>query len=173
MSWVPARRPAYLRTTHRLCQPHYTLDSESGTGISSTWNQAALACLGHEKFSRATVTTRSSASFRTTRHRKKRVDKIAEHSPRVQRWMESITGFDCTLGNRKGSTNGNNADFLSRPPQPATGCNRSWFGRLTPVNDEATYLSRCCGLRTPSAPDASPWVSWYPGPMVLFWVGSF
>lgn len=23
MSWVPARRPAYLRTTHRLRQPRY------------------------------------------------------------------------------------------------------------------------------------------------------
>ena len=54
-----------------------------------------------------------------------------------------------TLENRKGSTNGN-AGFLSRLPQPATEHDHSGASRFTPVDDEATYLFRACGLLTSS-----------------------
>ena len=42
------------------------------------------------------------------------------------------------------------ADSLSRLPQPATEHDRSGSSRLTPVDDEAIYLARACGLLAPS-----------------------
>ena len=38
----------------------------------------------------------------------------------------------------------------SRLPQPATEHDRSGSSRLTPVDDEAIYLIRACGLLNPS-----------------------
>ena len=81
----------------------------------------------------------------------KNVGKVGDHNARVQRWLEYLTGFDYTLEYGKGSANGN-ADSLSRLPQPTTEHDRSGSSRLTPVDDEAIYLVRACGLHTPFTP---------------------
>ena len=68
-------------------------------------------------------------------------DKIAEHNPRVQRWLEFFTADNYTLEYRKGGANGN-ADFLSRLPLPATELDRSGPRCLTPSNEERVFLIR-------------------------------
>ena len=77
------------------------------------------------------------------------IGKVGDHSARVQRWLEYLTAFDYTLEYRKDGANGN-TEFLSRLPQPATEHNRGGSSRLIPVDDEAIYLVRACGLLTPS-----------------------
>ena len=62
--------------------------------------------------------------------------------------LKYLTAFDYALEYRKRSANGN-AGFLSRLPQPATEHDRRGSSRLTPVDDEAIYLVRACGLLTP------------------------
>ena len=63
----------------------------------------------------------------------------------------SLTAFDCTLEDRKGSAKGV-ADFLSRLPQPAPEHDLRGFSCLTPVDDEAIHLVSACGLLTLSTP---------------------
>jgi len=75
------------------------------------------------------------------------LDKIAEHNPRVQRWLEFLTAYKYTLEYRKGSANGN-ADCLSRLPLPATENDRSGPCSLTPPDDERVFLIRSYGLLT-------------------------
>ena len=70
---------------------------------------------------------------------------IAEHNPRVQRWLELLTAYNYTLEYRKGSANGN-ADFLSRLPLPATELDRSGPSSLTPSDEEHAFLIRSHGL---------------------------
>ena len=66
------------------------------------------------------------------------------HNPRVQRWLEFLTVYHYTLEYRKGSANGY-ADFLSRPPLPASEDDRSGHSRLTPSDEERIYLIRTGG----------------------------
>ena len=72
-------------------------------------------------------------------------DKIAEHNPRVQRWLEFFTADNYTLEYRKGGANGN-ADFLSRLPLPATELDRSDSSSLTPSDEERVFLIRSHGI---------------------------
>ena len=76
---------------------------------------------------------------------------MGSHNTRVQRWLELLTAFDYTLEYRKRSANGN-AAFLSRLPEPATQHGRSGSTSLNLVVDGGTYLTRACGLSTPSSP---------------------
>ena len=76
---------------------------------------------------------------------------MGNHNARVQRWFEFLTAFDYTLEYRKRSANGN-AAFLSRLPEPATQHGRSGSTSLNLVVDGGTYLTRACGLSTPSSP---------------------
>ena len=62
-----------------------------------------------------------------------------------------LTAFDYTLEFRKGSAN-ENADFLSRLPEPATEHDHSGSSSLTPVEDGGIFLIRTCGLCTRSSP---------------------
>ena len=71
--------------------------------------------------------------------------KVAEHNPRVQRWLEFLTACQYTLEYRKGSAN-SNADFLSRLPLPVSEDDRSGHSRLTPSYEERIYLIRAGGL---------------------------
>ena len=73
------------------------------------------------------------------------LDKIAEHNPRVQRLIEFVTKYNKTIEYRNGSVNGN-ADFLSRPPLPATELDRSGSSSLTPSDEERVFLIRPHGL---------------------------
>ena len=73
------------------------------------------------------------------------LDKIAEHNPRVQRWLEFLTTYNYTLEYRKGSANGN-ADFLTRLPLPATELDRSGPSSLTPSDEERVFRNRAHGL---------------------------
>ena len=73
------------------------------------------------------------------------LDKIAEHYPRVQRRVESLTAYSYTLIYRNGSANGN-ADFLSRLPLPATERDRDGPSNLTPSDEERFFLMRSHGL---------------------------
>ena len=77
------------------------------------------------------------------------VGKVGDHNARVQKWLEYPIAFDYTLEYRKRSANGN-ADFLSRLPQRATEHDCNGSSGLTPVDDEAIYFVRACGLLTPS-----------------------
>ena len=67
------------------------------------------------------------------------------HNPRVQRWLEFLTVYHYPLEYRKGSANGY-ADFLSRPPLPASEDDRSGHSRLTPSDEERIYRIRAGGL---------------------------
>ena len=67
--------------------------------------------------------------------------KAAEHSPRVQRWLEFLTAYRCTLEYRKGCANGD-ADFLSRLRLPASDDDRSGRSRVAPSDEERIYLIR-------------------------------
>ena len=80
--------------------------------------------------------------------------KVAEHNPRVQRWLEFLTAYRYTLEYRKGSANGN-ADFLSRLPLPASENDRSGRSRLTPSEEERIYLIRSGGLLLDGPPTLS------------------
>ena len=68
------------------------------------------------------------------------IGKVGDHNARVERWLEFLTAFDCTLEYRKGSVNGN-ADFLPRLPEPATKHVRNGSTSLTPVEDGVAYTS--------------------------------
>ena len=100
------------------------------------------------------------------------IGKVGAHNARVQRWLEFLTAFDCTLEYRKGSANGN-ADFLSRLPKPATQHDRTGSSSLTPVEDGGILLIRACGLCTGSFPIAGVGLSgMVPHPESAVWVGS-
>ena len=73
------------------------------------------------------------------------LNKIAEHSPRVQRWLEFLTTYNYTLEYRKDSANGN-ADFLSHLPLPAMELERSGPSSRTPSDEERVFLIRSHGL---------------------------
>ena len=79
------------------------------------------------------------------------IGKVRNHNTRVQRWLEFLAAFDCTLKYRKGSVNGN-ADFLSRLPEPATEHDRSGSTSLNLIEHGGIYLIRACGLNTPPSP---------------------
>ena len=79
------------------------------------------------------------------------IGKVGDHNARVQRWLEFLTAFDHTLEYRKGSAN-ENADFLSRLPEPATEHDRKGSSCLIPVEDGGIFLIRACGLRTWASP---------------------
>ena len=81
--------------------------------------------------------------------------KVAEHNPRVQRWLEFLTAYRYNLEYRKGSANGN-ADFLSRLPLPASEDDRSGRSRLTPFDEERIYLIRSGGFVLDGPPTLSP-----------------
>ena len=87
------------------------------------------------------------------------IAEVAEHNPRVQRWLEFLTAYRYTLEYRKGSANGN-ADFLSRLPLPASEDNRSGRSRLTPSDEERIYLTRSGGLALDGPPTLSPGFGW-------------
>ena len=74
------------------------------------------------------------------------LDKIAEHNPRMQRWLKFLTAYNYTVEYRKGIANGD-ADFPSRLPLPATGCDRSGPNSLTPFDEELVFLICSHGLR--------------------------
>ena len=100
--------------------------------------------------------------------------KVAEHNPRVQRWLEFLTAYHYTLEYCKGSANGN-ADFLSRLPLPTSEDGRSGHSRLTPSDEECVYLIRVGGILL----DAPPALSLGLGGLApssqrvgLVWVGS-
>ena len=67
--------------------------------------------------------------------------KVVEHNPRVQRWLEFLTAYRCTLEYRKGCVNGD-ADFLSRLRLPASDDDRSGRSRVAPSDEERIYLIR-------------------------------
>ena len=77
-------------------------------------------------------------------------EKFENHDARVQRWLEFFTAFDYILEYRKGSAN-DNADILSRLPEPATEHDRSGSTSLNRLEDGGIYLRRSCGLNTPSS----------------------
>ena len=58
------------------------------------------------------------------------IGKIADHNPRVSRWVEFLGAYTYTVHHRPGTQNGN-ADMLSRLPLPATEEDRSGRARLT------------------------------------------
>ena len=91
-----------------------------GTGPRWTWKLAALS--GSSNDSEVTYGVRNFAYVRTIKH------------ARVQRWPEWFTAFDYTLEYRKGSAN-ENADVLSRLPEPATEHERSGSSSLTHVEE--------------------------------------
>ena len=80
--------------------------------------------------------------------------KVAEHNPRVQRWLKFLTAYRYTLEYRKGSANGN-ADFLSQLPLPASEDDRSGRSRLTLSDEERIYLIRSGGLAFDGRPTLS------------------
>ena len=90
--------------------------------------------------------------------------KVAEHNPRVRRWLEFIAAYRHTLEYRKCTAN-RNADFLSRLPMPASEDDRSGRGRLTPSQEEGTravYSGSSEGSRdhcaqTNSIASSQPW----------------
>ena len=77
------------------------------------------------------------------------IEKVEDHNARVQRWLEYLTAFDYPLDYRTGSAK-EISDFLLRLSQPATKDDRSGSSRFIPVDDDAIYLVRACGLRTSS-----------------------
>ena len=79
------------------------------------------------------------------------IGKVGDHNAPVQRWLEFLTAFECTLEYRKGSANGN-ADLLSRLPEPATRHDRTRSSSLIPAEDGGIFLIRACGVRTRSSP---------------------
>ena len=78
------------------------------------------------------------------------LSRLAEHNPRVQRWLELLTAYQYTLKHRSGASNGN-ADMLSRLPVPATEHDISGDTRITMPDDIGIYLVRASG-RTTSGP---------------------
>ena len=81
------------------------------------------------------------------------IGKVGDHNAPVQRWLEFLTAFECTLEYRKGSASGN-ADFLSRLPEPAKKHNDSESNSVTPVEDGGIFLIHTWGLRTRSSPNS-------------------
>ena len=79
------------------------------------------------------------------------IGKMRDHNARVQRWLDFLTAFDYTLEYRNGSANGN-AAFLSSLLESSTEHDRSGSSSLTPVDDDAIFLIRACGLHTPFSP---------------------
>ena len=128
-----------------------------GTGPRWTWKLAALS--GSSNDSEVTYGVRNFAYVRTIKH------------ARVQRWPEWFTAFDYTLEYRKGSAN-ENADVLSRFPEPATEHERSGSSSLTHVEDNATFLIRASVFSIRSSPTlVSFGVGWCPTAKVASWVG--
>ena len=67
------------------------------------------------------------------------LDKVGEHHPRVQRWLEFLNAYQYELVYRKGESNGT-ADFLSRLPIPATESDIRGDSALTHPDDVDVYL---------------------------------
>ena len=67
------------------------------------------------------------------------LDKVGEHHPRVQRWLEFLNAYQFTLEYRKASGNGN-ADFLSRLSLPATESAIDGDCQLTHSGDVDVYF---------------------------------
>ena len=64
--------------------------------------------------------------------------RVAEHNPRVRRWLEFLTAYRYTPEYRNGSANGK-VDFLSRLPLPASEDDCSGHSRQTPSDEERIY----------------------------------
>ena len=100
------------------------------------------------------------------------LDKIAEHNPRVQRWLEFLTSYNCTLEHRKGSANGK--AFFS----PACLCLRRSSTAavpadlLRPMKNASFSSTRTAYLLADLSPCVSVWVGYRPPNRVLAWVGS-
>ena len=73
------------------------------------------------------------------------IAKVGEHNARVERWLEFLSAYTYTLECRKVAVNGN-ADFFSRPPQPATDADRTGPNRLTSPDTVDIYLIRPFGF---------------------------
>ena len=73
------------------------------------------------------------------------LDKVGEHHPRVQRWMEFLNAYQFKLEYRKGSGH-NNADFLSRLPVDAIPEDIEGDCRLTHPDDVDVYFVGASGL---------------------------
>eukprot|EP00752_Nemacystus_decipiens_P016839 g15071.t1 len=65
------------------------------------------------------------------------IGKVSDHNARVQRWVEFLTAYDYTL---------DNADFLSRLPQPATEADRTGPGAINDPDTVDVYIIRSLGL---------------------------
>ena len=78
------------------------------------------------------------------------IGKIADHNPRVSRWVEFLGAYTYTVHHRPGTQNGN-ADMLSRLPLPATEEDRSGHARLTYPDEVASYTIRATAS-LPSGP---------------------
>ena len=78
------------------------------------------------------------------------IRKVRDHNARVQRWLEFLTAFDCTLEYRGGSSE--MPIFCSVLPAPVTEHDRTGSGSLIPVEDGGIFLNRACGLRTRASP---------------------
>ena len=82
------------------------------------------------------------------------IGKVGDHNARVQRWLENITALDYVLELYRNANVSGNDGLFSRLPQPATEHDRSDASRLTPVDNEAIYLVRACGVHPPFKPVA-------------------
>ncbi|CAB1118696.1 unnamed protein product [Ectocarpus sp. CCAP 1310/34] len=78
------------------------------------------------------------------------ISKVGDHSPRVQRWLESLTAYQYTLKHRPGSSN-SNADMLSRLPIPPSTQDITGYSRITMPDDVGVYMIRATG-NIPSGP---------------------
>ena len=73
------------------------------------------------------------------------LEKVGEHRPRVQRWLEFLNAYQYQLIYRKGTGNGN-ADFLSRLPLPAAESDINGDSALTHPDDVDVYFVGASGL---------------------------
>ena len=84
------------------------------------------------------------------------LDKVGEHHPRVQRWLELLNAYQYELVYRKGDGNGN-VDCLSCLPIPATESDIRGESALTHPDDVDVYLVGVPGFcpRLGEAPPSS------------------
>ena len=144
--YARARTARRLREAHCLPWPRYPRFGKD-IGRPSIWKAGSIVWAIKRLFSGLPCSFRIFSDHKALEN----IGKVWDHDARVQRWLESLTAFDCTLEDRKGSAKGV-ADFLSRLPQPAPEHDLRGFSCLTPVDDEAIHLVSACGLLTLSTP---------------------
>lgn len=87
----------------------------------------------------------------TDRESLKHVDNVADHNPRVRRWLEFLGSHQYTVTHRKAISNGN-ADTPSRLLLPATEHDRSGKIGITLLDLAGVKLARSCSLQTYDSP---------------------